>query len=78
MTSEMDNLKKNDSSDQREKDKLIEATNLELKKYFSDSNIVLSNHQNPKKYSEIFHDFIKLPDSEKMIISTKTLKQLFE
>jgi hypothetical protein len=54
----MDNLKKNDSSDQKKNDKMVETTNHELKEYFHDANLVFGNQQKRWKYSEIFHDFM--------------------
>ena len=71
------NLKENESSDQREKDKMIETTNHELKEYFNDSNIVLGNHQNPKKYSEIFHEFMD-PIIDEVIHDKKSLIKMLD
>jgi hypothetical protein len=73
----MDNLKENDSSDQRKKDKMIETTNLELKEYFNDSNVVMGNHQNPKKYSEIFHEFMH-PIINEVIHDKKSLIKMLD
>jgi len=54
----MDNLKENNSSHQKKNDEMIEATNHELKENLKEANVVLDNHNNPKKYSEIFHEFM--------------------
>ena len=73
----MDNLKENDSSAQRKNDKMIKTTNHELKEYFNDSNIVLGNHQNPKKYSEIFHEFM-YPLLNEVIHDKKSFKKMLD
>ena len=71
----MDKLKEKDSSEQRRNDKMIETTNHELKEYFSGSNIVMGNHQNPRKYSEIFHEFMH-PIINEVIHDKKSLTEM--
>lgn len=56
---------------------MIEATNHELKEYFKDSKIVMGNHQNPKKYSEIFHEFMH-PIIDEVIHDEKLLLKMLE
>ncbi len=38
---------------------MVNTTNKELKNSFKDSKVVLKSHQNPRKYSQIFHEFME-------------------
>ena len=73
----MDNLKKNDSSNQSQNNKMIETTKLELKEYFKNANVVMGNHQNPKKYSEIFHEFMH-PIIDEVIHDENSLMKMLD
>ena len=44
--------------DKKPNEELIGITDQELKNYFKDSKAKLENHNNPRKYSEIFHEFM--------------------
>ena len=73
----MESQKENNSGDQKKKDKMLEKTNLELKQHFNDSNIELRNHKNPRKYSEIFHEFMQ-PIIDEVIDDEISLKKMLD
>lgn len=55
----MDNSENIESNEKELHKKMIESTNQEIRDFFKGSKAVLKNHQNPVKYSEIFHDFMQ-------------------
>ncbi len=73
----MDNLKESDSSYQKKNDKMIEKTNLELIAFFKGSKIVMGNQRNPKKYSEIFHEFMQ-PIIDEVIHDRELLTKMLD
>lgn len=73
----MSNMKKNGSSDKGKNKKMIETTNHELKEFFRGSNVEMGNHKNPKKYSEIFHEFMH-PIINEVIHDEKSLKKMLD
>ena len=73
----MDNLKKNDSSKLRNNEKMIETTNYELRESFNNSNVVMGSHQNPRKYSEIFYEFMH-PIIDEVIDDENSLMKMLD
>jgi len=56
---------------------LIGITDQELKNYFKDSKANLKSHNNPRKYSEIFHEFMS-PAINVLIDDEIGLKKIFD
>ncbi len=54
---------------------LTKITNHKLRKSFNGSGIVFKDHQNPKKYSEIFHEYMG-PEINELIDDEVFLKEV--
>ena len=77
----MENSKENNFRDKEHNKEMIRKTNEELQNFFKGSKTVLENHRKPRKYSEIFHDFMKpvineVIDDEKLLTKILAWGQL--
>ena len=56
---------------------MVKITDQELRNSFIDSKIVLQNHQNPMKYSEIFHNYME-PAINEALDDEQLLKKILD
>lgn len=56
---------------------ILDITNKELQSYFKDSKTVLKINKQPRKYSEIFHEFME-PAINKVLDDEKSLKKILD
>ena len=71
----MHDLKENDYNYREKNETLTRKTNAELQEFFKDSKTILENHQNLRKYSEIFHEFMQ-PIIVETINNKESLKKI--
>jgi hypothetical protein len=69
--------KKSRFEKKKKQEDILEITNSELQSFFKDSKTVLEINKQPRKYSEIFHEFMK-PAIIEVFDDEKSLKKILD
>jgi len=73
----MDNQKSIKSEKSEKHEEMIATTHKELIARFKGSNVIFENHKNPKKYSQIFHEFME-PAIKEILDDENGLKNILD